>query len=268
MGNAITAIGGFALASRGTFDFGLFFAMLIGLSLIIGSACVFNNCIDCDADKKMQRTQNRAMARGIIAPKNAIVFAIALGLLGVTLLIDHVNLITTAIAMLGFVVYVLGYSFLKYRTTHGTLIGSVAGAVPPVVGYCAVSNELDMGALLLFAIIVLWQMPHFFAIAIYRIEDYARASIPVLPIKRGMRATKIQMLLYVLAFFVSSLMLTAFGYTGVAYTVIAAILGAVWLVLSIRGFRAVNDKLWARKMFLFSLIAVTALCAVIPFSVL
>ncbi len=267
MGNAITAVAGFTLASKGTIDFSLLLAMLLGLSLIIASGCAFNNFIDRDADQKMSRTKHRAIPRGAISTQSAIVFASALVLLGVFVLMQFVNTITTVVAILGFTVYVFIYSFLKYRTVHGTLIGSIAGAVPPVVGYCAVSNHLDMGAMLLFVIIALWQMPHFFAIAIYRIEDYAAASIPVLPIKRGMLTTKIQMLLYVIGFSISSLTLSLFGYTGIAYTVTASILGFFWLVLSIKGFKSKSDKHWARKMFIFSLIAVTALSVVIPFSV-
>ncbi len=265
MGNAITAAGGFALASKGHFDFGLFLAALAGLSLIIASACAFNNYIDRNADQMMPRTQKRALAMGVIPPRNAIVFATSLALLGALLLASFVNLMTTMIALFGFTVYVLVYSFLKYRTVHGTLIGSIAGAVPPVVGYCAVNNRFDLCAFLLFILIALWQMPHFFAIAIYRLDEYAAASIPVLPLKKGIPATKIQMLLYVIAFGICSLMLTVFGYTGPLYTIIAAVIGLVWIALSIQGFKADDDKLWARKMFLFSLVAVTALCAVIFF---
>lgn len=267
MGNAITAAGGFALASKGHFDFALFLTVLTGLSLIIASACAFNNYIDRDADQKMARTQNRPLARKVISTRNALLFAIALVLFGVSLLIFYVNLLTGVIAMIGFAVYVFLYSFSKYRSVHATLIGSIAGAVPPAVGYCAVSNNFDLGALLLFILIVLWQMPHFYAIAIYRLDEYAAASIPVLPIKRGIPATKLQMMYYVAAFVIASLMLTLFGYTGLAYTIVAAVLGLAWLWLSIKGFKSGNDKLWARQMFLFSLVIVTSLCAIIPFSV-
>jgi protoheme IX farnesyltransferase len=133
------------------------------------------------------------------------------------------------------------------------------------VGYCAVKGSFDLGALILFLMIVLWQMPHFFAIAIYRLEDYAAASIPVLPIKRGMFATKVQMLLYTLAFVAVSCMLTFFGVAGYSYLFVALFLGSVWSYLCFKGFRAANDKLWARQMFSFSLIIVIALCGAIPF---
>jgi protoheme IX farnesyltransferase len=264
-GNVVTAAGGFALASRHHLSASLFLFMLLGLGLIIASACVFNNCIDIDLDKKMQRTKNRSLVTGDISVKNALSFASMLGLLGIFVLSAFVNFLTTAVAFFGFFMYVTVYSFLKYRSVHGTLIGSIAGAVPPVAGYCAVTNQLDLCALILFLMIAMWQMPHFFAIAIYRLEDYAAASIPVLPIKRGMLATKIQMLFYTVAFVCSCLMLTIMGYTGRSYFVVVALLGITWLALSISGFKAKNDKVWARKMFIFSLIFVMSISGMMGF---
>jgi protoheme IX farnesyltransferase len=261
MGNGITAAGGFALASKGSLDLGLFFFTLVGLSLIIASACAFNNYIDRDADKKMARTQNRPLARGDLSFREALFFASVLGIAGALLLTYFVNLTAALLALIGFAVYVFFYSHLKYRTVHGTLIGSIAGAVPPAVGYCAVTHLFDGGAFLLFLMIALWQMPHFFAIAIYRLEDYAAAQVPVLPLVRGMRATKVQMVLYVIAFVLSSAMLSLCGYAGTLYLVMTLLLGGAWLFLSFQGFKAENDTLWGRKMFLFSLINVTALCA-------
>jgi heme o synthase len=266
MGNIITTAAGFALASRGSIDLWLFLATFVGLSLVIASACVFNNYIDRDSDKKMTRTQNRALVRGLITPRSALLFALFLGLFGVSLLALCTHLLAAAIALFGFLVYVTLYSFLKYYSTYATLIGSIAGAVPPVVGYCAVSHRLDAGAWLFFMMVVLWQMPHFFAIAIYRIEDYIAASIPVLPIKKGIYATKIHMLLYIIAFTIVSLSLTLFDYTGYLYLIVAASLGLAWLGLCMKGFTCANNGIWARKMFLFSLIVITALCFVIPFS--
>jgi len=182
-------------------------------------------------------------------------------LLGTLLLAFYVNTLTTLIALCGFVIYVFAYSFMKYRSTHATLVGSIAGAVPPVVGYCAVSQHFDLGAVLLFFIIALWQMPHFYAIAIYRREEYAAASIPVLPVKEGIAKTKFQMVIYVAAYFIASVLPTLLGYTGMVYLSIAVFLGSVWLFLSLQGFKAKNDALWARKMFLFSLVIVTVLCS-------
>lgn len=184
LGNVITTAGGFALASRGDIDFRLFFLTLIGLSFVIASSCVFNNYIDRHVDAKMGRTKNRALATGEISIKNALIFGMLLGLIGVWILFVYTNPLTVSIALAGFLIYVFPYSFGKYRTTYGTLIGSVAGATPPLVGYCAVTNSFDLGALILFFVVVFWQMPHFYAIAIYRFKDYAKAGIPVLPVKK------------------------------------------------------------------------------------
>lgn len=268
MGNAITTAAGFALASKGHFDYWLFFATLMGLSLIIASAGVFNNYIDREMDAKMARTKSRALVKGLISSKNALLFATFLGIIGTFILAFYTNFLTVLVAFFGFFIYLVLYAFWKYRSFYGTLVGSLAGAVPPVVGYCAVSNHLDLGALLLFAILVLWQMPHFFAIAIYHLKDYANASIPVLPVKKGMYITKIHMLLYIIAFTLTALMLTLTGYTGYLYLVIAALLGISWLGLCVRGFNSNNDVRWARMMFAYSLVVIMALSIVIPFDVM
>ncbi len=263
MGNAITAAAGFMLASRNYFNPWLFLAALGGLSLIVGAGCVLNNYMDRDTDKKMTRTQNRALATGAVSTKNALIFGVALLAIGSAALILFTNMLTLSVALAGFVIYVFFYGLLKYRTIYGTEIGSVAGAVPPVVGYCAVSQQFDGGALLLFLIIALWQMPHFFAIALYRSKEYAAASIPVLPLVKGINITKIRMALYTVAFIASTILLTFFGYTGYAYLSVSVILGVIWLALCIKGFKAVSNEKWAHKMFRYSLIVVTILCIMI-----
>ncbi len=267
MGNIVVTAGGFALASKGTFNLPLFFATLIGLAFIIASACVFNNYIDRDTDKKMKRTKDRGLATGAISAYGAILFGVILGILGALVLYTFTNLITVSVALVGFFVYVILYSFSKYYSIHGTIVGSVAGAIPPVVGYCAVSNRIDAAAVILFFMMVMWQMPHFFAIAIYRIDDYMEASIPVMPVIRGMRETKIYMMLYVIAFTTVSILLTVYGYTGISYLVIVALLGVAWIRLCAKGFSCKNDKLWARQMFIFSLVVVMTLYVTIPFTV-
>ncbi len=262
MGNTITAAAGFMLASRNSFNLWLFLAALGGLALIVAAGCVLNNYMDREADKKMARTQNRALAKGEISVRSALIYAIALLIAGSCLTL-YANLLTLLIALSGFIIYVFFYGYLKYRTMYGTEIGSIAGAVPPVVGYTAVTGHLDGGAFLVFLIIALWQMPHFFAIALYRSKEYAAASIPVLPLVKGIAATKIRMVLYTLAFIASTFLLTFFGYTGYAYLVIAAILGLTWLALCIKGFKALSTEKWAHKMFRYSLVVVTLLCIMI-----
>lgn len=266
LGNSIATAGGFALAARGSFDVFLFIAAVLGLGFLIGSSCVFNNYIDREADRKMERTRNRGLATGAVSSFGAILFATALGLIGTAILLRFTNRIAVAFALTGFFVYVILYSYSKYYSLHGTLIGTIAGAIPPVVGYCAVSGRVDAGAWILFLMMVLWQMPHFFAIAIYRIDDYVEASIPILPSKKGMRYTKIEMMLYIVAFTAASLALPAFGYTGKGYAAIVLFLGSLWVWLCARGFNCKDDRMWARQMFLCSLIVIMALFIAIPFS--
>lgn len=268
LGNLITVATGFVLASKGPFNFLLFLATLLGLTFIIASACVFNNYIDREIDKKMTRTKNRALVTGLITVRNAILFAIMLGIIGNIILILFTNFLAVFIADLGFFVYVILYSMWKCRTTYGTAIGSIAGGVPPLVGYCAAGNHFDLGAIILFVIMVFWQMPHFFSIAIYRFGDYSAASIPVLPVSKGMERTKQHMLLYIIGFIGATAALTLTGYTGYLYLSVAIILGFTWLLLCLKGFNSNNDELWARKMFRFSLVTITGLCVMISFDTL
>jgi protoheme IX farnesyltransferase len=263
MGNLITTVSGFALASRGHIDFALFAATLVGLGSVIASACVFNNYIDRITDQKMARTRNRALVKGLISPQSALIFATLLGVFGLGFLAFYTNPIAVITAAIGFFIYVALYSFWKYHTSYATLVGSVAGAIPPVVGYCAVSHRFDMGAALLFMILVFWQMPHFFSIAMFRLKDYSAASIPVLPVMRGAHVTKVHMLLYIIAFMIATLMLILFGYTGYTYLVAAIVLGSCWIYLCVKGFSSDNDPAWARRMFRLSLVIITILCIMI-----
>ncbi len=259
-GNLISVAGGFFLASRGNIDLVLFLATALGVSLIIASGCVFNNYIDRDIDEKMERTRNRALVRGLVPPAHAILYACALGIAGVTLLHKTANPLATTLTLAGFVVYVGLYSlWLKRRSVYGTLVGSLSGAVPPVVGYCAVSNRFDMGAAILLLIFSLWQMPHSYAIAIFRFNDYLTANIPVLPVIRGISAAKRQIVLYIAAFLVATLMLSISGYAGYSYFVVAAVSGACWLWMGVSGYTAADDRVWAKKLFVCSIVTITAL---------
>jgi len=262
MGNVITAIGGFFLASKG-FSLASLIPTLIGLSLIIASACVCNNYMDRDIDKLMARTKNRALAQNTIPKRNALIFGISLVLAGAVVLFLFTNSLTLWVALAGFLLYVFLYSPLKYQSTYGTLIGSIAGGAPPLVGYFGAGGHVDMGAILISGSIILWQMPHFYAIAIYRLNDYKAASIPVLPLVKGIYTTKVHMLIYTIAFLVTTLSLTFFGYTGYIFLSVMGILGISWIWLCIKGFTSKNDAVWARKVFIFSLVIVTAICLLI-----
>lgn len=257
LGNGITAAGGFALASKGHAPWSLFFLMLCGLTGIIASACALNNYIDRFADAQMPRTQKRPLPSALIPARHALYFAAIAFLLG-SLFLFYLPWIAAACAWVGFLLYVCVYSFVKYRSPYSTHIGSIAGAMPPLVGYFAVAPHVDLAASLLFAITALWQMPHFFAISLYRQEEYATASIPVFSLSKGTESTKRQMLFYVAAFFIASLSL--FRYTSTLYFWSALSIGIVWLALCLKGFTRMDTRRWARQMFLFSLIAIITLC--------
>ncbi|CAG8870866.1 Protoheme IX farnesyltransferase [Pseudomonas fluorescens] len=259
-GNVLSVAGGFFLAAQGHVDFALFLAVVIGTSLVVASGCVFNNCIDRDIDQKMERTKNRAMVMGDMSLPVALGYATLLGVVGLGLLYFMANPLAALCGLIGFVIYVGFYSlWLKRKSVHGTLVGSLSGAMPPVIGYCAVSNSFDLAAVTLLVMFSLWQMPHSYAIAIFRFNDYRAANIPVLPVARGVLAAKKQILLYILAFVLATLMLTLGGYAGLGYLAVAAGMGLYWLYMAWGGYKAEDDSKWARKVFGFSILTVMAL---------
>ncbi|MER3384975.1 heme o synthase [Pectobacterium aroidearum] len=260
-GNLISVIGGFLLAAQGRIDYPLFLATLVGVSLVVASGCVFNNVIDRDIDKKMERTKNRVLVKGLISLKVTLVYASLLGIAGFALLYIAANPLAMWLAVMGFIVYVGVYSlYMKRHSVYGTLIGSLSGAAPPVIGYCAVSNQFDAGALILLLIFSLWQMPHSYAIAIFRFKDYQAANIPVLPVVKGISVAKNHITLYIVAFAVATLMLSLGGYAGYKYLIVAAAVSVWWLGMALSGYKnAIDDRVWARKLFVFSIVAITSL---------
>jgi protoheme IX farnesyltransferase len=257
-GNLVSVLGGFFLAAQGNIDLWLLLVVLVGTSLVVASGCVVNNIIDQDIDQKMERTKNRALVKKTISNNIAFFYAAVLGFLGFAALYIWTNLLAVAFAAIGFIVYAGWYSlYLKRHSVHQTIIGSISGACPPVIGYCAARNGIDAGALILFILFCFWQMPHSFGIAIYRLQDYTAANIPILPVKKGIKPTKIQSVIYILLFSVAGIALYAFDYVGIIYLVIFIALCLYWLSLAIKGFQAKNDQLWAKKFFLFSVILIS-----------
>ncbi|MFT4021254.1 MAG: heme o synthase [Acinetobacter sp.] len=266
-GNFVTTLGGFFLAAQGSIDFLLLFLTLLGTTLVVASGCVVNNLIDQDIDPKMERTQKRALVQKTISPQAALIFATILGVLGLTILWCFVNAYATGFAILGFVVYVCLYSLWSKRMSiHQTLIGSISGACPPVIGYTAVANQFDMAALLVFLAYGIWQMPHSWGIAIYRFEDYERACIPILPVARSILRTKVESLIYVILFAAVLNGLYCFGYTNIFFLITFNALCGYWVYLSIIGFTTKDDQAWAKRYFLYSVILITLLSISFSFS--
>ncbi|WP_328185280.1 heme o synthase [Marinobacter sp. OP 3.4] len=261
MGNLISVAGGFFLAARGEVDWLVFLATVIGLSLVVASGCAVNNGIDSDIDARMQRTRNRVTVTGELSARAAMVFGAVLGLVGFALLAVFTNGISVAFAALGWLVYVGLYSlWLKRSSVYGTLVGALSGAMPPVVGYCAVTGQCDAGALILLAMFCLWQMPHSYAIGIFRYRDYQAAGIPVLPVAQGIARARRHIVLYIAVFSLVTVLLPLGGYTGVAFMAVACTTSLWWLAMALRGYRPDIDVTgWARQVFAFSIVTITAL---------
>ncbi len=261
--NCLTAAAGFFLASREPINWYLLFTTLIAISLGMASACVFNNYIDRGIDSKMERTKKRALVTGTISTTSALTLATILGVISVFIFIIFTNILTLLVGAIGLFFYLVLYSVSKRKSTWSTLIGTVPGAVVPVAGYTAVTNRIDLGAILIFLLLVFWQMPHFYAISIYRIKEYKVAQIPLLSVVKGVFVTKIHILFYVLVFSVVSLLLSILGYTGKVYFFSMLFLSLIWIIYAIVGFFVKNTDLWARRMFFFSLIINLAVCLLI-----
>lgn len=253
-GNLLTAVGGFLFASQGDIDVRLLGAVMAGTALVIGSACVVNNFLDRKLDAKMARTKKRALVDGAVSARAALSFAAILGLLGFLVLVFGTNTTTVIIGIIGYVDYLVLYSIAKRRSTLGTLVGSIAGATAVTAGYTAVVGHLDGGALILFVIMAVWQMPHFYAIATFRRSDYVAAGLPVLPVKKSALSIKRRIVAYICAYLLAASALTIFDYAGYTYLVVMLFLGLNWLRLGVMGFKTTDDVAWARKMFGFSLV--------------
>lgn len=260
LGNLASAAGGFFLAAGGAVDMGVLLPTLTGIGLVVASGGALNNCADRHIDRLMVRTRGRVLAQGLISAKAATLFAVLLALAGLTLIRTVAGWLPAVILAAGLAVYAGLYSlYLKRHSVHGTLIGSLAGAAPPLAGYCAVSHRFDLGALILLAIFCLWQIPHSYAIAVYRHQDYAAAALPVLPGQRGTAAARKQIIGYILAFVLATPMLTFGGYTGYRYLVVGGAMSLVWLFLAWSGFRRADERRWARRLFVFSLLSIAVL---------
>ena len=262
-GNLLNATAGFLLASRYHIDLWLLVAVLAGTSLVVASGCVFNNYLDREIDKKMARTKKRALVIKTVSVRNALLFATFLGIAGFTTLALWTNWLVVLIGFVGYIDYIVLYGYTKRHSVHGTLVGAVSGATPALAGYCAVTGRIDSAAVIIFLMYSAWQMAHFYAIAMYRYDDYKRAGIPVMPVARGMLPTKLQTLIYIGIFTAIASLLTAYRYTGYIYLVAMIGTGTAWFIRGMQLFNGKDDKLWGKKMFLFSLIVVLVMAVML-----
>ena len=203
---------------------------LLGGALASGGAGAINMYFDRDIDALMSRTRLRPVPSSRVAPRQALVFGLALNVLAFVVLVLGTNLLTAVLAMIGTLYYVLVYTrWLKRTSTQNIVIGGAAGAIPPLVGWAAVTNQIGVEALLMFAIVFYWTPPHFWALALLRRTDYARAGIPMLPVVAGESETKWQILLYSILMIAITVVMVPLGMAGPVYFVLALGLGAIFL---------------------------------------
>ena len=249
----ITAIIGMLLASKSLPSLYLVIISMIGIGLCASSAATINQIIDRNIDANMARTSNRPLPQGEITTFNASLFAFALMIVGTAILVSQVNTLTAILTVASLIGYAFIYTvFLKRATPQNIVIGGLAGAAPPLLGWTSVTNSIDPNALLLVLIIFVWTPPHFWALAIYRKEDYARESIPMLPVTHGVRFTKLQIILYTVLLVLVSLLPYIVLMSGNIYLFSALGLGLFYLYSSIKMYLT-DDEEYPMTSFKYSI---------------
>jgi protoheme IX farnesyltransferase len=250
------------IAARGMPDLGIFVATLVGGALMSGGAGAINHYVDRDIDPLMGRTAWRPIPSGVISPRRALWFGIGLAVIASAVFVAFVNVLACFLAILGLLGYVFIYTlWLKRSTPSNIVIGGAAGAIPPLVGWAAVTNEISsLTAWYLFAIIFFWTPPHFWALSLLIRKHYERAGVPMLPVVRGEDETRRQIVLYSLLLVVLTLVLSPFGMMGGIYFAAAAVLGVLFIVDAIRLWRQATPQA-ARRLYLYSILYLFALFA-------
>jgi heme o synthase len=248
-----TAVIGMFLATPGMVPAPLLVAATVGIALVAGAAAAVNCLVESHIDAVMQRTRRRPLPRGELSALQTLVFAGVLGGAGLWLLYHFVNTLTMALTAATFVGYAVVYTLiLKPATPQNIVIGGASGAMPPVLGWAAVTGEVSTQAMLLFLIIFAWTPPHFWALALYRTEDYARAGVPMLPVTHGAEYTRLQVLLYTLILLAVSLLPYVIGMSGLPYFLCALVLGGVFVAYALRIHLAYSDAV-AQRAFRYSI---------------
>jgi protoheme IX farnesyltransferase len=249
----LTAVVGTLLASRGLPPLDALIFGNLGIALSAASAAAINHLLDRRIDARMGRTRKRPLPTGHVAPTQALCFALLLGVSSMVILVAFVNVLTAALSFASLIVYAVVYTvWLKRATPQNIVIGGAAGAAPPVLGWVAVTNHVDPQALLLFLIIFAWTPPHFWALAIARRHDYARADIPMLPVTHGVEFTRLHVLCYTVLLCVITLLPYMTGMSGLIYLLAAVVLNARFLGHAIALKRARRDD-EPMRMFRFSI---------------
>lgn len=250
----LTAVVGMFLATPELPPMGLVILASIGIAFAASSAAVFNHVIDQKIDNEMFRTRKRPLPEGKITTKTALIFGVVLGVVGIGTLVIGVNMLTAVLTLLALIGYAVFYTmYLKRATPQNIVIGGAAGAAPPLLGWAAITNSIELGALLLFLIIFIWTPPHFWALAIHRKKEYAKVNIPMLPVTHGHYFTRIQILLYTILLIVITVIPYLVGMSGLIYLVGAMLLGLGFLYFAVQMLRLPDDKQLPMKTFGYSI---------------
>jgi protoheme IX farnesyltransferase len=259
----LTSIIGMFLATPGMVPLDILILGNLGIALCAGSAAAINQLLDKEADADMARTQSRPLPKGKLQPKQVIIFAVVMGVLGMAILLICVNALTAWLTLASLIGYAFIYTlFLKHATPQNIVIGGLAGAAPPLLGWTAVTNHIDGNALILVLIIFAWTPPHFWALALHRKEEYAKVNIPMLPVTHGEGFTRVHILLYTLILFAVTLLPFVTRMSGMVYLIGAVLLNIgflYWAVLLLFN----HHPLTAIKTFRYSIIYLMVLFVVL-----
>ncbi len=239
----ICAFVGMLLAEQTVSSYSYLFIALTGIALCAASAAAINQVVDREADASMTRTDQRPLPKGDLSVMHASIFAFVIGLLGSMILYLYVNTLTMILTIGSLIGYAFIYTvYLKRATPQNIVIGGLAGAAPPLLGWSSVTNTIDPFALLLVLIIFVWTPPHFWALAIYRKEEYAKESIPMMPVTHGVAFTKLQIVLYTIILFIVSVLPYVVLMSGIIYLVSALVLSTIFLYYSVNLFYSDDDQ--------------------------
>jgi protoheme IX farnesyltransferase len=252
-GNTLTVLAGYLYASDWKIDFLKLIAVTIGSALVIGSAGVINNILDRTIDQRMDRTKQRPLISGAITFKEALWFGTLLAILGFGLLL-LTNYLVLVLGIVGYLDYLVLYSYFKRRSRFSTLVGTISGAVPLVAGYETYLDKLNLIALILFLFMVFWQMVHFYAIAINRIKEYKKAQIPLNPIVKSINNTILQIRLFYLGLVIDLILLGLYGGISLVVDLIGGLILLYWSSFIFQSMDPKSYKSWAQRIFKMSLI--------------
>jgi len=250
----LTAVVGMFLATPDLPPLHLVIVASIGIAFAASSAAVFNHVIDQKIDNEMARTRNRPLPKGKITSRSALTFGVIIGVIGIGALSIGVNILTAVLTLLALIGYAVFYTmYLKRATPQNIVIGGAAGAAPPLLGWTAITNSIELGALLLFLIIFIWTPPHFWALAIHRKKEYAKVNVPMLPVTHGHYFTRIQILLYTILLVVITVIPYLIGMSGLIYLIGAMMLGVGFLYFAVQMLRLPDDTRLPMKTFGYSI---------------